>query len=107
MAVFDVTKIAFPHQGLTFGVSYEHCRDIIQDKLKEIDANYDFRHAFLKNKNVVLIWLQIHIPSLNMSNAHPATRFSSLFLPLAPEAGFRAEAFEMLKEVIEVEPDAL
>lgn len=107
IAVFDVTKIAFPHQGLTFGMTYEHCKDIIQDKLKEISREYDFETPFIKNKNVILVWLQIHIPSLHILNSHPTTRFSSLFIPLVPNSGYRSDAFEQLKEVIEVSPYAM
>lgn len=104
IAVFDVTKLAFPHQGLTWGMTYEHCRDVIQNKLKELEGIYDFAGPFVKNKNVILVWIQIHIPSLHILKGHPTTRFSSLFLPLIPQAGFRAAAFERLKQVIEVEP---
>ncbi|MDA1091091.1 MAG: hypothetical protein O3A85_12365 [Proteobacteria bacterium] len=85
-------------------MTYEHCRDVIQDKLKEIKNTYDFTGPFVKNKNVILVWLQIHIPSLHVLKSHPTTRFSSLFLVLSPHRGYRAEAFERLKQVIEVEP---
>lgn len=104
IAVFDVTKLAFPHQGLTWGMTYEHCRDVIQNKLKEIEGTYDFVGPFLKNKNVILVWIQVHMPSLHILKGHPTTRFSSLFLPLIPRAGFRAAAFERLRQVIEVAP---
>lgn len=104
IAVFDVTKIAYPHQGVTWGVTYDHCKDIIQNKLKEIEVEYDFYGPFFKNKNVILIWLQIHIPSLNIGLSHPATRFSSLFLPIVPKSGYRYNGFETLRSAIEVDP---
>lgn len=107
VAVFDVTKIAYPHQGVTWGVTYEHCRDIIQEKLKEIESEYDFYTPFLKNKNIILVWLQIHIPSLNLSLAHPTTRFSSFFLPIIPKSGYRHTGFEELRSVLEVDPSEL
>jgi hypothetical protein len=101
IGVFDVTKIAFPHQGLTWGVTFNQCRDVIQQKLIEIRKAYNFTEPFEANKNVILIWLQIHIPSLNLSMGQSTTRFSSIFIPMVPANGYRAEAFERLRKVIE------
>ena len=102
IAVFDVTKIAYPHQGLTWGVCDDHCRDIIQEKLIEIENNFDFTTPFVKNKNIIGVWMQIHIPSLNLSTKQPTTRFSSDFIIMPNNSGFRAKAFEMFKDIYEV-----
>lgn len=104
IAVFDVTKLAYPHDGLTWGMTDDHCKDVIQSKLREIEKLYNFGEPFLKNKNVILIWLQIHIPSINLLKGHQTTRFSNYFLGLIPPIGYRARAFERLKSVIDVGP---
>lgn len=101
IAVFDVTKLAYPHQGLTWGMSDEHCKKLIQDKLQYISDNYDFEGPFRGNKNVIGIWMQIHIPSLILQFGQPTTRFSSLFT-IMPATGFRAAAFKEFQKVYEV-----
>jgi hypothetical protein len=72
----DVTKVAFPHNGLTWGLTNEHCRDILQEKLKEI--SYKVRpESFFEFKSVSFYWLQIHIAALIQYPITPMTRFSS------------------------------
>jgi len=79
----DVTKVAFTHNGLTFGVTAEHTRDVIREKLLEISAEADHQMSFDSCKKLLCYWLQIHIPTLIM---HPslgavATRLSSYHVP--------------------------
>jgi len=102
IAVFDVTKIAFPHQGLTWGMCDEHCKDVIQEKLIRVEGDYDFIGPFIKNKNVLGVLMQIHIPSLNLSTGQPNTRFSSNFIIMPNNSGFRAKALDIFKGVYEV-----
>lgn len=102
IAVFDVTKIAYPHQGLTWGVCDEHCRDVIQEKLTKIENDYDFEGPFYGNKNILGVWVQIHIPSLNLSTRQPGTRFSSSFTIMPNKSGFRSKALEIFKRIYEV-----
>jgi hypothetical protein len=102
IAVFDVTKIAFPHQGLTWGVNDKHCKEVIRRKLIEVVQNFDFEGPFRNNKNVIGIWLQIHIPSLLLSFGQPTTRFSSQFIIMTSEKGFRGRALKHFQEVYEV-----
>jgi hypothetical protein len=75
----DVTKVAFSHNGLTWAVTNEHSRDLIQDKLVEIATNSEHHMSFETCPTLLCYWLQIHIPSLVMQPSPTAfmTRFSS------------------------------
>lgn len=74
----DVTAVAFPHNGVTFGVTPEHCRDIVQDKLRQCSEL--FHNDFEPRPRLLGYWLQIHIPSLVMAPTTWTTRFSSLHI---------------------------
>jgi len=76
----DVTRVAFTHNGLTLGVTPDHARDVIREKLQSIEANVLKDGPSLVGRRVVGLWLQIHIPSLVLHPPMPTTRFSSLFL---------------------------
>jgi len=76
----DVTKVAFDHNGLTFGMTNEHSRDVIQEKLIKIADSINDTELFDKNNNLNQIWLQIHIPSLIVYPPTSVTRFSSYFI---------------------------
>jgi len=52
----DVTKIAFKHNGITLGFTADHTRDVIQDKLKEIDDSVLKSGFALEQKNLLLTW---------------------------------------------------
>ncbi len=73
----DVTKVAFSHNGLTFAMTNEHSKDIIQDKLIAI-ADHSLKLSLFSDcRNLSSYWLQIHIPSLILQPPGTATRFSS------------------------------
>lgn len=76
----DVTRVAFTHNGLTLGVTPDHGRAVIQEKLQDITANVEKDGPSLVGRPVVGLWLQIHIPSLVLQPPTPTTRFSSFFL---------------------------
>jgi hypothetical protein len=73
----DVTKVAFIHNGLTFGLTNEHARDIVQEKLLRIGDSTEDISLFSGCRNLLYCWLQIHIPSLIVHPPTTATRFSS------------------------------
>lgn len=74
----DVTRVAFSHNGLTLGLTNDHSRDIIQDKLRQIaDAVEGIPALFANFKDLLGCWLQIHIPSLILHPPATVTRFSS------------------------------
>jgi len=78
----DVTKVAFTHNGLTFAVTPDHSRDVIQGKLVEIATLNNRFLSFDSCRKLMCYWLQIHIPTLIM---HPqpcifGTRFSSYYI---------------------------
>jgi hypothetical protein len=74
----DVTKVAFAHNGLTWGLTSDHSRDVIQDKLREIGGELDDGTLFCQPKSLLFFWLQIHIPALIYHPPQNMTRFSSL-----------------------------
>jgi len=90
----DVTRVAFTHNGLTWGVTPDHGRAVIQEKLQDIAANVKRDGPSLVGRPVVGLWLQIHIPSLVLWPPTPTTRFSSLFLG-NPKLGLKARFAEL------------
>lgn len=73
----DVTKCAFAHNGLTFAVTNEHSRDVIQGKLIDIANSLQRLPLFCDCPNLFSYWFQIHIPSLILQPPITITRFSS------------------------------
>lgn len=75
----DVTKVAFSHNGLTFGLTNGHSRDVIHEKLVQIAELATNMHSFESCRMLLSYWLQIHISALIMMPppATFATRFSS------------------------------
>ncbi len=73
----DVTKVAYQHNGLTWAISEEHARDLIQGKLIDIVKETEKLRLFTKDIKLLQCWLQIHIPSLIMHPPSTTTRFSS------------------------------
>jgi hypothetical protein len=85
----DVTQVAFTHNGMTMGVTPDHARDVIQDKLQDIKAEIETNGPSLAGRPCLGLWLQIHIPAIILQPPMPITRFSLLFLPNA-DAGLMA-----------------
>ncbi len=87
----DVTKVAFKHNGLTFGVTNEHARDVIRDKLQEVGGEAHHLMSFESCPRLLGYWLQIHIPALAAMQPFPevvlTTRFSSLQVARASMGG--------------------
>jgi len=73
----DVTKVAFSRNGLTFGVTNEHSRDVIQDKLIAIADDAQQFPLYRDCSSLLFYWFQIHIPALILQPPRMATRFSS------------------------------
>lgn len=77
----DVTKVAFNHNGLAWGLTNDHARDVIQEKLTSI-ANATLKMPIFSGHHGLLeCWLQIHIPSLIRYPPATTTRFSSFGIP--------------------------
>jgi hypothetical protein len=72
----DVTALAFPHQGLVFGVTSEHNRNIIREKIIEIASNINPDNVMAQNPRLMAIWENIHIPATRMQPPGFETRFS-------------------------------
>ncbi len=98
----DVTKVAYKHNGLTWGLTADHTKDLIQDHLKKIDNDLIKSGFNLEQKNFLLTWLQIHIPALVINPAQCTTRFSSLFMINAKLRGRSEEAFKKLQGVLHI-----
>jgi hypothetical protein len=86
----DITRVAFPHNGLTWAHTPEHSRDVIQDKLRSVANSIEGSLSFQSPRKLLCYWLQIHIPSLIMTPASFATRFSSYHIP-RPRRGRKDE----------------
>ncbi len=76
----DVTKLAFSHNGLTFAMTNEHSRDVVQKKLIGIAVDSQKLPLFRDCSNLFGYWFQIHIPSLILQPPTTATRFSSFHI---------------------------
>lgn len=56
----DVTKAVYNHYGITWAITYEHSKDILQNKLKSIANNLPSAELFLGGGNIIKYWLPIH-----------------------------------------------
>lgn len=74
----DVTRVAFSHNGLTLGLTNDHSRDVIQEKLISIADSTERMPIFTGYPDLLGCWLQIHIPSLISHPPATVTRFSTL-----------------------------
>lgn len=86
----DVTRAAFPHNGLTWAQTPDHSRDIIQNKLKSLAATIP---PVRESRPLIHYWLQIHIPSLVLHPPQPITRFSSFWIQNETMDNFTRAAF--------------
>jgi hypothetical protein len=102
LVAIDVGRILHPGQGLSFGVTAESMRDGLRAQLLKFDDEYQLAKVFRGEKRVLSVWLQLLTPVLHMTEGQPATRFSSLHLPLVPEFGERARVFEKLRSAFEL-----
>ena len=99
----DVTKIAYPHNGLTWAVTNEHSRDLIQDKLKEIANEIDTDTIFVDSKRILEIWLNIHIPSMIFQPPQNCTRFSFYVLT---DPFIKGRAYRAFKNLVNARAEA-
>lgn len=74
----DVTKIAYNHNGLTFGITPEHSRDVVREGLYKVLETVRKVDIFTPDLPLIGCWLQIHIPALIEKPFSITTRFSSL-----------------------------
>lgn len=56
----DVTKVAFSHNGLTFALTNDHSRDVIQEEMVGIARESEHLLTFESARNLLCYWLQIH-----------------------------------------------
>jgi hypothetical protein len=106
----DVTKLAFPHNGLTLGVTNEHSREVIRDRLLDITSKAQTTPLFEDCRGLINCWFQIHISSLVLHPATPMSRFFSYyqFRDDLNRRQFRAvQAFQMIFESTSKEDRAL
>ena len=97
----DVTALAFPHQGLVFGVTAEHNRNIIQEKLIEITHNINSDNIMAQNPRLMAIWENIHIPATRMQPPGCETRFSYNMIYRITENRKERLNFLKIKQIIE------
>jgi hypothetical protein len=80
LVAVEVTKVAFTHNGLVWGQTPDHTRDLLQDKLKAIVQALETQSKILEEPAIAL-WMQIHIACLVVQPPQPITRFSSCYVP--------------------------
>lgn len=99
----DVTRVAFNHNGLTWGVTNDHSRDVIQNKLAQIaDTVEGVPTLFSAFPDLLGCWLQIHIPSLIQHPPTTVTRFSSTIVQsraVNEDAGCAQALLELIANV--------
>lgn len=88
----DVTKVAFDHNGLTFGCVAEHSKNVIQRKLKEVCNRAEKFDLFGRERNLIVYWFQIHIAALVMFPQTFTSRFSSNHIYRFPMSWRQARA---------------
>ena len=95
----DVTKVAYSHNGLTWGVTPEHSKDINQNKLKFIANQIDHDVNSYAAKGLLKCWLQIHISCLIANPPAVASRFSSYYIENFHLGGHAIAALKSLRYV--------
>jgi hypothetical protein len=80
LVAVDVTKVAFTHNGLIWGQTPDHTRDLLQEKLKAIAHALEMQSSVFEEPAIAL-WMQIHIACLVVQPPQPITRFSSCYVP--------------------------
>lgn len=73
----DVTKVAYPHNGVTWALTNNHSRTNIQRELVKVAGLLQEREVFRGEKGFIHCWLQIHIPMLIFYPKNIGSRFSS------------------------------
>lgn len=104
----DVTKVAFPHNGLVIGRTSDHSREVIQDKLIGIANGFSNDSLFANCRNLHWVWMQIHVPAAILQPTQTATRFSSYHIPKdvsSPKLTGAAEAFRRIFESVSERQD--
>lgn len=102
----DVTKVAYNHNGLTWGVTSEHSKDNIQNKLKFIAGQIDRDVSSYAAKGLLKCWLQIHISCLIANPPTVASRFSSYYIENYQLGGNAIAALQSLRYVDAVSKNA-
>lgn len=98
----DITKAAFPHNGLTFAFTSDHAKRVVQEKLLKTVNEIDFKSVFGSCDRLLRCLFQIHIPSLIIHPPTTSTRFSSYCLDNARPGCRRWLAARMLHNIFDV-----
>ena len=95
----DVTKVAYNHNGLVFGITSDHSKDIIQNKLKLIANQIDRDINSYAAKGLLKCWLQIHISCLIANPPAVISGISSYYLENFHLGGKAIAALQSLRYV--------
>jgi len=102
LVAVDVGRILHPAQGLAVGVTAQLARDGLRAQLLKFDDEYQLGQVFRDETRILSVWLQVLTPVLHVVEQQPATRFSSLHLPLVPEFGQQWRIFNRLRSAFEL-----
>jgi len=95
----DVTKAAYSHNGLIWGVTDEHSKDVNQNKLKFIAGQIDHDVNSYAAKGLLKCWLQIHISCLIANPPAVTSRISSYYIENFHIGGHAIAALQSLRYV--------
>ena len=98
----DVTRAAYDHDGLTFGLTNDHARENIQDKLIALSSIVNDYSPFVRKRVPILCWMQIHMPATVTYPPTAMTRFSSYFIFKDYMDRREARASHVLRKVLEM-----
>ncbi|NLL28869.1 MAG: hypothetical protein GX259_08730 [Bacteroidales bacterium] len=76
MIAIDVTGIAYPHQGMVIGITQDHTRDVVKNKIMSIVESIKFDSLFKNNKRLLEIWTNVHIAAIATHPHSFGSRFS-------------------------------
>lgn len=105
LAVFEVTKLGYPHEGVSWGPTIDFARFKFRERLNALADEFDFAGPLARVKGVVGVWLQLSMPFQDFAEGQMRVMFSSLYIPLAKSAGPTAEAFAALRTVLDSDKD--
>jgi hypothetical protein len=97
----DVTALAYPHQGMVFGMTSEHIRDVIRNDMLNITKSINSDNVMNQNTQLMAIWVSIHIPAIRMQPPGFETRFSYNMIFNDFKERKQIQAFLKIKHTIE------
>ena len=104
LIALDVTKVAFVHNGLTLGLTADHSRDLLRQKLVSIYEELGAMEWAFQHDSHIGLFFQIHIPSVILNPPQSTTRLSGLVVE-SPQ--INAAGLDMLHALCKILPSGV